>query len=388
MTATTATATTGIEPFRLEVPDGDLKDLQDRLHRTRWPQEPPGTAWESGTPTDEVRMLADYWADGYDWRHHEARLNKLPQFTTTIDGQTVHFLHVRSPEPDALPLVLTHGWPSSFVEYLDVIGPLTDPRSHGGDAADAFHLVVPSIPGFTFSMPLAAGWGSRRIGQAWGELMNRLGYERFGAVGNDAGSLIAPQVAGSHPDQVVGVHVTQVFSFPSGDPAEFESLTEEDHRRLGLMQRFMDEHSGFNRIQSTRPQTLAFGPTDSPVAQLAWNLDLLRGFGEQSDDVKVSLDADWILTNVMLYWLTNTSGTSARLYYEDTHDDTEPEGPTTFPLGVAVFPGDFQSIRPFAERDHAGLPHWTEFDRGGHFAGTDAPDLLTADLREFFRQLR
>ncbi|MGH3738686.1 MAG: alpha/beta fold hydrolase [Micromonosporaceae bacterium] len=299
----------------------------------------------------------------------------------------MHFLHVRSPEPDALPLILSHGWPGSVVEYLDVIGPLTDPRAHGGDPSQAFHLVIPSLPGFAFSGPTRdAGWDAARIGRAWAELMRRLGYQRYGVAGNDAGSMISPEVGRADSEHVVGVHVTQVFAFPTGDPSEFEGFGEEEYRRLGKLQHFMDDHSGFNKIQATRPQTLAPALADSPVGQLAWNLDVLRGFGEQPWEIEKVLDADFILTNVMLYWLTNTAGSAARWYYDSAHAE-HPTAPATTPTGVAVFPNDFLSIRPLAERYH-NITHWSEFDRGGHFSGTDAPDLLTADLRTFFQTVR
>ena len=378
---------TDIKPFRINIPQADLDELRDRLAHTRWTTgQLPG--WDRGVPTEDLRQLADYWADGYDWRAQETRMNEFPQFQTEIDGTTVHFLHVRSPEPDAYPLILTHGWPGTFVEYLDVIGPLTDPRSHGGDPADAFHLVIPSIPGFAFSGPTAeAGWNDNRVAEAWAELMRRLGYTSYGAAGNDAGSMITPVLGQIAAEQVPAVHVTQVFSFPSGDPSEFESFGPEEYRRLTFLQRFMDEHSGFNKIQSTRPDTLAHALADSPVGQLAWVLDLVRGFGDHPADMDKALNADFVLTLASLYWLTNTAGSSARFYYENAHLASEPGERGTAPTGVAVFANDFQAIRPLAERDH-NIVHWSEFDRGGHYSGTDAPDLLAGDLRTFFRNYR
>ena len=366
-----------IKPFKINVPQSDLDDLQERLKRTRWPDELPGVEWSYGVPLDYVKKLADYWRTAYDWRKWEAKLNEYPQFTTTIDGQNIHFLHVRSPEPDALPLILTHGWPGSIVEYLDVIGPLTDPRAHSGNPAEAFHLVIPSIPGFGFSGPTReAGWNRYRVARAWAELMRRLGYTRYGAVGNDGGSLISPEVGRIDPDHVVGVHVTQIFSFPSGDPAEFEGLTEKDKAALQHLQWFWENMSAFNQLQSTQPQTLAFALLDSPVGQLAWSGQLFRG-----------LDADFILTNVTLYWLTGTAASAARFYYEDAHAE-HPTEPTTTPIGLGMAPADFQTIRPFAERDHRNLVHWSEFDRGGHYTAHQAPDLLVGDIRTFFGLLR
>lgn len=378
-----------IRPFRIDIPQADLDDLRGRLARTRWTTgQLPGVGWDRGVPLEALRDLVEFWANGYDWRAHEERLNSYPQFVTEIDGTNVHFLHVRSPEPDAFPLVLTHGWPGTIVEYLDVIGPLTDPRAHGGDPADAFHLVIPSMPGFAFSGPTPdAGWDIPRVARAWVELMRRLGYERYGAAGNDGGSMISPVVGRLDPDHVAAVHVTQVFSFPSGDPSEFDGFGEEEYRRLAFLQRFMDEHSGFNKIQSTRPETLAHALADSPVGQLAWILDPLRGFGDHPPEMDKLLNADVVLTIAMMYWLTGTAGSAARQYYENAHAQDEPTERGTTPTGVAVFANDLQAIRQLAERDH-NIVHWSEFDRGGHFSGTDAPDLITADLRAFFKNHR
>jgi len=269
---------TDIRPFRIDIPQSDLDDLQARLSRTRFadslptdaeqPDLPPGAqrpaGWQFGVPTDYVRDLVGYWRDGYDWRVWEARINAHPQFTTTIDGQLVHFLHVRSPEPDALPLILTHGWPGSIVEYLNVIGPLTDPRAHGADPSQAFDVVIPSLPGYGFSGPTTEpGWHNGRIAAAWVELMHRLGYTRYGAVGNDAGSMISPEVGRLDPHGVVGVHVTQVFSFPSGDPAEFAGLSEEEQAGLGVLNWFWANLGAFNQLQSQQPATLSHAIVDS-----------------------------------------------------------------------------------------------------------------------------
>jgi pimeloyl-ACP methyl ester carboxylesterase len=389
MTENGSTAADQIRPFRIGIAQSELDDLRDRLTRTRWATgQVQGSGWERGVPLDELKDLVEYWASEYDWRAHEERINSYPQFQTEIDGTTVHFLHVRSPEPDAFPLVLTHGWPGTFLEYLDVIGPLTDPRAHGGDPADAFHLVIPSMPGFGFSGPVQeAGWDVTRIAKAWAELMSRLGYERYGAAGNDAGSMVSPVVGRLDPEHVTAVHVTQVFSFPSGDPAEFEGFGQEEYRRLAFLQRFMDEHSGFNKIQSTRPDTLAHALADSPVGQLAWVMDLLRGFGDHPAEMEKLLTRDFMLTIATLFWLTGTAGSAAQQYYENAHTGNESAERGTIPTGVAVFANDFQAIRPLAERDHT-ITHWSEFERGGHYAGTDAPDLLADDLRAFFRDHR
>lgn len=378
-----------VRPFRVDIHPSALDDLRDRLTRTRWTGEQlPGEGWSRGVPLLDLRELVRYWTTDYDWRTQEARINSYPQFVTKIDGTNIHFLHVRSPEPDAFPIVLTHGWPGTFFEYLDVIDLLTNPRAHGADPADAFHLVIPSMPGFPFSGPAPdAGWTIPRVARAWVELMNRLGYERYGAAGNDGGSMISPVVGRLDPEHVTAVHVTQVFSYPSGDAAEFDSFTPEHYRRLSFFQRFMDEHSGFNKIQSTRPETLAHALADSPVGQLAWILDPLRGFGDHPPEMDKMLHADVVLTIATLYWITETAGSAARQYYENAHLQEEQEGRGTIPTGVAVFANDFPSIRPLAERDH-NIVHWSEFDRGGHYAGTDAPDLLAEDLRAFYRTRR
>jgi epoxide hydrolase len=367
-----------IVPFKIEVPQADLDDLRDRLARTRWPDELPGVGSDYGVPLDYVKQLAERWRTSYDWRAWESRLNQYPQYTTSVDGQSIHFLHVRSPNETALPLILTHGWPGSIVEFLDVLGPLSDPAAHGGDPADAFHLVIPSLPGYGFSGPTRErGWNNYRIAGAWAELMRRLGYERYGAAGNDAGSMVSPELGRIDQDHVVGVHVTQIFSFPSGDPAELADLTPEEQRELGTLQWFYENKFSFNTLMSQQPQTLAFALHDSPAGLLAWNAQLL---GED-------LDADFALTNVMLYWLTGTAASAARIYYENAHA-TPPTEPTTTPIGLAAFGGDFSGIRRFAERDHKNIVHWSVFDHGGHFAAHKVPDLLVGDVREFFRRFR
>jgi epoxide hydrolase len=380
---------TELRPFTIEIPQAELDDLRDRLARTRWPSELPGVGWSRGVPLDYLRELADYWRTGYDWREHEARLNELPQFKTTIDGANVHFLHVRSPEANALPLVITHGWPGSIAEFLDVIGPLSDPAAHGGDPDDAFHVVAPSLPGFGFSGPTnEAGWDTRRIARAWAELMSRLGYERYGAQGGDSGAIVSPQLGRIEPDRVVGVHVNNATQgFMPFDPAELPDPTPAEQSLLEGLQRFDRELSGYAQIQSTRPQTLAYALTDSPVGQLAWIVEKFKDWtdpaAELPDD---AVDRDRILTNVTLYWLTATAGSAANLYYEGAQAWGEAKEPSQVPTGVAVFPGDL-AARRVAERAN-NLVHWSEFDRGGHFAAMEAPDLLVRDVREFFRAYR
>jgi epoxide hydrolase len=381
-----------IRPYRIEIPQADLDDLHDRLARTRWPDELPGVGWTRGVPLGYLRELATYWRDAYDWRKQETRLNELPQFLTIIDGASVHFLHVRSPEPDALPLVLTHGWPGSIVEFLDVIGPLTNPGAHGGDPADAFHLVIPSIPGYGLSGPTREpGWTTDRVAQAWAELMARLGYHRYGAQGGDWGAFVSPELGRIDPGHVVGVHVNAatVGFIPFGpvDPEELATFTEVERARLDRLNRFLSDGNGYFQIQATRPQTLAYGLTDSPAGQLAW---IVEKFKEWTDSTAAlptdAVDRDELLTNVMLYWLTGTAGSSARTYYDNMHVANWDKEPSATPTGVAAFAEDV-AIRRYAERGN-NIVHWSDFDRGGHFAAMEAPDLLVGDMRAFFRRFR
>jgi pimeloyl-ACP methyl ester carboxylesterase len=377
-----------IRPFRIDISQADLDDLADRLAHTRWPDELPGAGWEAGVPLGYLKDLAAYWRTDYDWRAHEARLNEFPQFTTVIDGQNVHFLHVRSPEPGALPLVITHGWPGSVVEFMKIIGPLTDPARHGGDPADAFHVVAPSLPGFGFSTPLAApGWDTSRVAQAWAELMHRLGYHRYGAQGGDTGSVVSPELGRIDPDHVIGVHVNNLGTFPSGDPSELAGLTQADQARLALMTTWGSDMTGYAIVQSTRPQTLSYGLTDSPAGQLAWIVEKFKEWTDPSASLpEDAVDRDLILTDVSVYWLTGTAGSAARIYYEGARAWGQARPKSPVPTAVAVFPNDL-TIRPLAERDH-NVVHWAEFSRGGHFAAMEAPDLLVGDVRDFFRQFR
>jgi pimeloyl-ACP methyl ester carboxylesterase len=372
-----------IRPFHISVPEDALDDLRSRLARTRWPDELPDAGWSYGVPLARVRELAEYWRTGYDWRRHEARLNSFPQFTTVIDGQTIHFLHVRSPEPSALPLILTHGWPSTVADFCEVVGPLTDPRAYGADPATAFHVVVPSLPGFGFSGPTTeAGWDVTRIAHAWAELMRRLGYPRYGAQGGDWGARISPALARVAPSSVVGVHANAFVALPPGDAGALEDLSAAERERLAGLTRWREERSGYAQIQSTRPQTLAYAIADSPVGQLAWYAEWFDDYGEKVG----SVSRDALLTNVTVYWLTGTAGSAARLYREAAASWGRPAERSPVPLGIAVFPGD-STVRRFAERDH-NVVHWSEFPRGGHFASLQAPDLLIKDVRDFFAALR
>jgi epoxide hydrolase len=379
-----------IRPFRIDVRQADLDDLDARLMQTRWPSELPGMGWDRGVPVGYLQQLAEYWANGYDWRRHEARLNQYPQFTSTIDGLDLHFVHVRSPQADALPLLLIHGWPGTFADFLEVVGPLTDPGSRGGDPAHAFHVVIPSIPGHGFSGPLTeAGWTHGRCAKAYTELMSRLGYERFGVQGGDHGAFQAPLVGQLEPGRVVGVHVNALLTFPSGDPDEFVGLTDVERDRLGRLEEFQAEQLGYVQIQGTRPQSLAYGLTDSPVGQLAWIMEKFKEWTDPPDALPEQvIDRDTLLTNASLYWFTASAGPSAHLYYETNHDPSAWASKQTgsVPTGIAVSRHDI-TIRRLAEREH-NVVHWTDLERGGHFLAMEQPALLVDDLREFFAPLR
>jgi epoxide hydrolase len=384
----------GIRPFRIEVPEADLDDLHDRLARTRWPDELPGAGWSRGVPLGYLEELAAYWRHGYDWRANEDRLNQLPQFTTTVDGQTVHFLHVRSAEPDALPLLVVHGYPSSVAEFTRIVGPLTDPRAHGRDPGDAFHLVIPSLPGFGFSTPVQQpGWEVARTTAAFAELMDRLGYRRYGAHGGDIGAGVAGILGAAHADRVAGTHTTadarsvalagQFFPLPP-------NLAEADRTRVEEQQRLWADAKAYLDLQSTRPQTLAYALTDSPAAQLAW---IVEKFKEWTDDKaelpEDAVDRDQLLTNVSIYWFTRSGASAARFIYEGAHAGPDWEAaPATppAPQGLALFGGD-DLLRRVLDPEHQ-IEHWSQYDRGGHFPAMEVPDLLVDDVRRFFRRLR
>ena len=373
-----------VQPFRIDVPQADLDDLSARLAAARWPGEVAKAGTAYGMPLEVVQRLTERWSAGYDWRAHEARLNEIPQFTTVIDGQNIHFLHVRSPEPGARPLLLLHGWPGSVVEFLGLIGPLTDPRAHGADPAVAFDVVVPSLPGYGFSGPTTeTGWDSARMARAFATLMPRLGYERWGVAGGDSGALVGRELGILAPEGLMGVHLLQIFAFPSGDPAEAARMTEADRASLAGSTADFQSRSGYQKIQQTRPQTLGYGLADSPVATLAWNAELWTGWG----DFAACLDVDTYLTHTSIYWFTRTGVSSARHYYEDAHSGAGyRDAPNRVPTAVAVFPQDYRTIRACAERAN-NIVRYTEFADGGHFAYTTHPDLVAGDLRAFFAGL-
>ena len=376
-----------MEPFRIEVPEAALRDLRERLERTRWPEPETVRDWSQGVPLAYLQELCAHWARGYDWRATEARLNALPQFRTELDGLGIHLIHVRSPEPDALPLVLTHGWPGSVVEYLDVLGPLTDPVAHGGMAGDAFHVVLPSLPGYGFSdSPAQPGWGVGRIARAWAVLMERLGYDRYGAAGGDWGTSVSACLGQQDPRHVAGVHLVPPLAPP--DPATFDDLTEREREALAALEHAAEQDSGYSKVHATRPQTIGYALLDSPAALCAWIVEKLHAW---TDAVP---DRDTLLDNLMLYWLPGTGASSARLYWESIAQVNEwISGTVTdtvdVPVGASIFPHELQRpSRRWAERRFTDIRYWNELDRGGHFAALEQPGLFVDELRAFFRLVR
>ncbi|MGV9821185.1 epoxide hydrolase family protein [Nocardia xishanensis] len=376
-----------IRPFRIDISQADLDDLRDRVARTRWIDEIPAAGWERGVPTSYLRDLASYWAEKFDWRAIESGLNAHPQFTTTIDGQNLHFLHIRSQQAEAVPLLLIHGWPGTAADFLDLIGPLTDPAAHGEPEAPAFHLVIPTLPGHGFSGPLTElGWHDGKVAAALAELMARLGYDRYGVHGGDHGAFIAPRLGREHGERVIGVHANALVTFPTGDPADMAALTDADKQRLAGMKDFQDNGSAYMSLAGSRPNTLAQLLADSPVGQLGWIVEKYKEWTDLANELPdQAIGRDKILTTVTVYWLTDTARSVANYYYERFHDGSmfgpKPRG--TVPTGVAVFTTADFAIRRFAEKAH-NIVHWSEFYSGGHFPALEVPDLLAGDIREFF----
>jgi epoxide hydrolase len=376
-----------IHPFELAVPQRELDDLRDRLLRTRWPECETVDDWSQGIPLAYLRDLCGYWAQRYDWRRAEAALNAVGQFRTEIDGLGIHFLHARSPYPGALPLLMTHGWPGSVVEFLKVIGPLVDPPAHGGDAADAFHVVCPSLPGYGFSdKPAAPGWGVRRIADAWAELMRRLGYDRYGAQGGDWGAIVTMRLGVADASHLAGIHINMPVVgkeaiAAAGEPTEQERAALErfaEHRRTG---------AGYSKQQSTRPQTVGYGLVDSPAAQCAWIVEKFWAWTDCDGHPENVLTRDELLDNVMLHWLPATGASSARLYWESFGD--RDDEPIDVPAGCSIFPKEiFPSSRRWVEHRLRDLRHYHELDRGGHFAAFEQPALFADELRTFFAGVR
>lgn len=377
--------TEAITPFTLAVPQAELDDLRDRLARTRWPERETVDDGRQGVPLDAARALVDYWRDGYDWRRCEAQLNAVGQYRTTIDGLGIHFLHARSPEPDALPLIVTHGWPGSVIEFLKVIGPLTDPVAHGGRAEDAFHVVCPSLPGYGFSDRPAEGWPVARIARAWIALMKRLGYDRFGAQGGDWGSAVTTAIGASGDPALVGIHLNMVTTRPT--PEDMASLTEAEKAALGDMKRYAEDMNGYSQQQATRPQTLGYALVDSPAGQAMWIYEKFREWTDCDGDPESVLTRDEMLDDIMLYWLPGTAASSARLYWESFR--TFARDQVTVPTGCSIFPHElFRASRRWAERQYPNIVHWGEPAKGGHFAAFEQPALFVEEVRATFRGLR
>jgi epoxide hydrolase len=371
-----------MDPFSIHVPESELDDLRDRLDRTRFPSRQPVDDWSQGLPLAYALDLRDHWLQTYDWRRTEARLNGLGQHVTSLDDVDIHLLHVRSPVDDARPLLLTHGWPGSIIEFLDVLGPLTDPEAHGGDTGDAFHVVAPSLPGYGFSStPSEAGWTTERIADAWVTLMARLGYEDWIAQGGDWGSMVSTLIGVRHPGVVAGIHLNMPIARPTTD-----ELTENERRGEARYRQYRTWGTGYAKQQSTRPQTLGYGLADSPMGQAAWIVEKFHAWSDHDGDHEQVIDRGRLLDNVMLYWLTNTGASSARLYWESfRHPNLDP---VEVPTGCSIFPQEIvPASRRFVEARFRDLRHYAEHPRGGHFAALEQPEALVEDIRAFARTL-
>jgi pimeloyl-ACP methyl ester carboxylesterase len=381
--------TDAVVRFKIQVSDAMLADLQQRLARTRFPGEIPGTGWDYGTDLAYLKQLVEYWRDGFDWRAAEHRLNQFDQFTTNIDGVDIHFVHQRSRNPKALPLAITHGWPGSFAEFTKIIGPLTDPVAHGGRTEDAFHVVAMSIPGFAFSgKPAERGWGPERIAATLAKLMARLGYTRYGVQGGDWGSSISRFAAVDDATHVVGLHSNFCLAGPpAGATNPNENVSAGELERMRARQAFFDTERGYFLEQSTKPQTIGYALDDSPAGLAAWIVEKFRSWCDCDGNVEKKFTKDELLTNVMLYWVTQSGASSARIYYENQRAPRQP-GRVQVPTACAVFPKEINiPPRRWVEQQY-NLTRWTEMPRGGHFAAMEEPDLLTRDIRDFFRPLR
>ncbi|WP_409329965.1 epoxide hydrolase family protein [Trujillonella humicola] len=381
------TGASDVHPFSVAVSDEHVEDLRRRLRATRWPDPETVDDWSQGVPLHVLQDLCAYWGDGYDWPSRQARLNGVEQALTEVDGLPIHFLHVRSAQPGALPLVLTHGWPGAVVEFLDVLGPLTDPAAHGGDPADAFSVVAPSLPGYGWSgKPTQAGWGLPRIADAWAELMGRLGYRRFGAQGGDWGSFVAANLGARHADRTVGVHLNMASAPP---PRGFEPRTEREERAVRAARHYRTVDSGYASQQQTRPQTLGYGLADSPAGQCAWILEKLWAWTDCAGDPVQALGADRVLDLVSVYWFTDSAASSARLYWESARDPSALRPAVSVPVGISVYPHDiYQPLEDWVGGQFPDLRMWREHVRGGHFAALEEPGLFVEDVRDFFRPLR
>lgn len=377
-----------IRPFRIDIPQAQLDDLRRRLRETRWPEREAVEDWTQGTPLSYVQEVCAYWAEKYDWRATEARLNAFPQFTTEIDGLDIHFIHARSPHEGAAPLIITHGWPGSIVEFHKVIGPLTDPVKYGGNAADAFHVVAPSLPGYGFSgKPAKNGWGVEKIGNAWAALMARLGYSRYFAQGGDWGSAVTSAIGAQDPEHCGGIHLNMVTARP--DPETMNDLTDLEKGAIAALQYYQDWDSGYSKEQSTRPQTVGYGLVDSPAGLAAWILEKFWAWTDCDGHPENALTRDEMLDDIMLYWLPGTGASSARLYWESFGRAGGAQAPITVPVGCSIFPKEiFRASRRWADKRFPNIVHWNELPKGGHFAAFEQPEVFVNELRTCFRGLR
>ena len=377
-----------IRPYTVSISEQSLDDLRQRLRLTRWPDQETPDDWSQGVPLAYVQEVCAYWLDKYDWRRCEAWLNSMPQFVTEIDGLDFHFLHVTSPHPNALPLVITHGWPGSIIEFSKVIGPLTDPGAHGGDNADAFHVVCPTLPGFGFSgKPTQPGWGVERIGRAWGALMAKLGYDRYVAQGGDWGALVTSAIGVSETEHCAGIHVNMPVLSPS--EAVMQNLTDFENAALASGQYYWDWDSGYSKEQSTRPQTVGYGLVDSPAGQAAWILEKFWAWTDSDGHPENVLTRDELLDNIMLYWLPAAGASSARIYWESFGNIGQPQAEIKMPAGVSIFPHEiFRASRRWVEERYTNLVHYNALDKGGHFAAFEQPELFLDEIRTCFRHMR
>jgi pimeloyl-ACP methyl ester carboxylesterase len=375
-----------VRPFTVQISDTTLADLRERLARTRWPNEEPVDDWSQGLPLAYAKELCHYWEHDYDFAAAEARLNAFPQSLTEIDGLDIHFLHVRSPEPNAFPLIITHGWPGSIVEFLDVIGPLTDPAAHGGDPADAFHVVCPSLPGYGFSAkPQETGWGVDRIGRAWATLMAQLGYDRYGAQGGDWGSMVTSSIGRQDADHVAGIHLNMPVATP--DPATFEELTPFEQASLEALATHQKVGTGYSKQQMTRPQTLGYGLADSPMGQAAWIIEKFHEWTDCDGHPENAVSRDHLLDNALVYWLSDSGASSARLYWESFAGSNM--GEISVPMGASIFPKEIIRLsQRWASQRYTNIVSWNELEKGGHFAALEQPETFVAEVRGFFRLVR
>ncbi|HQN54774.1 MAG TPA: epoxide hydrolase [Novosphingobium sp.] len=373
---------TQIRPFTLAIPQSQIDDLNTRIDLTRWPEKEAVDDWSQGTPLAALQDLVGYWRRGYDWRACEARLNALGQFITEIDGLDIHFLHVRSPHADALPLVITHGWPGSVIEFMGVIEALANPE----DGGQAFHVVAPSLPGFGFSgKPRHTGWGVEKIGRAWGELMARLGYDRWVAQGGDWGSAVTTAIGVQQVQGCIGIHLNMPVGRP--EPEELASPTPAEVKALGALKHYLDWDSGYSTQQRTRPQTVGYGLVDSPAGLAGWIFEKMWAWTDNAGSPFDALSRDAILDNLMLYWLPATGASSARLYWESFGSFTPQQ--VTLPVAVSAFPKEILPCpRRWAERNFPNLVHWGEMDKGGHFAAWEQPEAFVRELRTAFALMR